>query len=242
MIAGTLARQLARRRLTVLAIDADPNYGLHSSLGISDRQVSGLLPLSEMKDLIRQRTGAEPYSSGSVFKANPRVSDLPSKLALEGPDGVRYVLLGTVRSAGAGCTCPANAFLRAFLRKVLADEDHVVVDMEAGIEHLGRGTAKYADLLLIVVEPTPAALSTARRIGSLAGQLGLRQAIVANKVRNGADEEFVRGGLQVSEILQTVPYDECVPEADRKGQALIDAYPASQAVAAIEGLAWKLAE
>ncbi len=240
VIAGTLTRQLARRGLKVLAIDADANYNLHSSLGIPDEQVSDLLPLSDMKELIRERTGAEPYSIGAVFKANPKVSDLPQKLAIEGPDGVRFVLLGTIRSAGSGCTCPANAFLKAFLRRVLADEHHVVVDMEAGIEHLGRGTARYADLLLIIVEPTVPGIMTAKRIGALADQLGLRQAIVANKVRNGAEQRFVVDSLSGFEILQIVPHDECVIDAQMKGKALIDAHPESKAVSAIEGLAEKL--
>lgn len=233
---------MARLGMEVLAIDADPNYNLHSSLGIPDEQVSNLVPLSQMEDLIKERTGAEPYSYGAVFKANPRVSDLPERLALRGPDGIRFVMMGTVSSGGSGCTCPANVLLKAFLRKVLIDEGHVIVDMEAGIEHLGRGTAKYADLLLIIVEPSLTAISTARRISRLGGQLGLRRAIVANKVRSSADEKFVKETLEDSRLLQTIPSDECVVDAQMKAEALIDIHPESPAVAAIAHLGKTLIE
>ena len=239
-IAGTLARQLSRRGIGVLAIDADPNYNLHSSLGIAEEELSDLVPLSEMEDLIRERTGGEPYSFGGVFKANPKVSDLPERLSIVGPDDVRFILMGTVRSAGGGCNCPANVLLKTFLRKVLAEEMHVIVDMEAGIEHLGRGTAKHADLLLIIVEPSATSISTARRISRLADELGIPQAVVANKVPDEAADRFIGENLDGLELLKTIPSDPSVADAQMRGRALIDIHPDSEAVAAIGSLADKL--
>jgi len=236
-IAGTLARQLSRRGLSVLAIDADPNYNLHSSLGIGEEELEDLVPLAEMEDLIRERTGSEPYSFGGVFKANPRVSDLPERLSVIGPDGVRFIMMGTVRAAGGGCACPANVLLKNFLRKVLVDEMHVVVDMEAGIEHLGRGTAKHADMLLIVVEPSMSSLSTARRISRLANELGIPQAVVANKVPDERTGKFIAENLREFEPIRIVPSDPSVADAQMRGKALIDTHPDSEAVAAIGSLA-----
>jgi CO dehydrogenase maturation factor len=226
--------------MRVLAIDADPNYNLHSSLGIADGELSDIVPLSEMEDLIRERTGGEPYSFGGVFKANPKVSDLPEKLSIIGPDGVRFILMGTVRSAGSGCNCPANILLKNFLRRVLADEMHVIVDMEAGIEHLGRGTAEHADLLLIIVEPSKTSISTARRISKLANDLGIPQAVVPNKVPDGEAEDFIRDNLNGFKLLRAIPNDPSVADAQMRGKALIDIHPDSEAVVAIGSLAERL--
>lgn len=239
-VAGTLARLYARRGYSILAIDADPNYNLHASLGIPEEDISAIVPLAEMEALIRERTGAEPYGFGAVFKANPRVADLPERLALPGPDGLRFILMGTVRSAGTGCTCPANVLLKNFIRKVLADEDHVIVDMEAGIEHLGRGTARYADLALIVLEPSVTSIATAVRIGELASQLGLPHVALANKVRGPESEAYVKERLEGMELLGSIPLDECVNDAQMKGRALIDLHPESDAVAALEDVSGEI--
>ncbi|MDI6889123.1 MAG: AAA family ATPase [Methanocellales archaeon] len=219
--AGTLARLLARDGFDMIAIDADPDYNLHSILGIEEEKIRDLAPLAEMNDLIKERTGADPDVYGSVFKLNPRVSDLPQKLWVEAPDNVKFILMGAVKKGGSGCACPANVLLKAFLKQVLSSDCNVIVDMEAGIEHLGRGTAKYAEGLITVVEPTPNSIETARKIKSLARDIGLEKTyVVGNKVTNDDERQFIKKHLD--DVLGIIPFDHTVREAEMDGKALVD--------------------
>ncbi|MFA7036880.1 MAG: AAA family ATPase, partial [Methanosarcina sp.] len=155
-LSGTLARLLARDGYEVLAIDADPDMNLASSLGIENPPK----PLTDFKDLIQERAGAE----GGAFIYNPKVDDIAGKYGVIGPDGVRMLVMGTVDKGGSGCMCPASAFLRALLRHLmLKEKSAVILDMEAGIEHLGRGTTRGMDLMIVVVEPGARSLETAER-------------------------------------------------------------------------------
>lgn len=229
--AGTLARMLARDGFDVIAIDADPAHNLHSTLGIEEEKVKELVPLAEMGGLIEERTGASPDVYGSVFKLNPKVSDLPQKLWIDAPDGVKFILMGTVTKGGSGCACPANVILKSFLKQVLLGEHDVIVDMEAGIEHLGRGTAKYADALIAVTEATPNSIETAQKIMNLARDIGLEEGyVIGNKVAGDDEEKFINKNFD--SILGIIPFDYKVREAEMNGEALIN-FPTSKAFEAI---------
>ena len=171
-IVGSLARIWARSGIKVLAVDADPASHLHSVLEIPDGRLPK--PISAEIDLIEERTGARPgEETGPFYKLNPRVDDIPDDYAIIGADGVRLMVLGTIRAAGSGCFCPENAILRGLIDHVILERDEaVVIDMEAGLEQFGRSTCRGVDLLLIAVEPGARAIDTGRRIAERAVELG----------------------------------------------------------------------
>jgi CO dehydrogenase maturation factor len=219
--ASLLIRTLNAQGKRILAIDADPDANLAAGLGIAD--ADQIVPISEMEDLIFERTGAKPGSIGGYFKLNPKVDDLPDALSVA-KDGIKLMRLGGVKKGGAGCICPESALLRALVMHiVLARDELVVMDMEAGIEHLGRATAKAVDKLIVVVEPGRRSIDTADHIRKLAGEIGLKQiAVVGNKIRNATDEQFLKTHLHDFEFLGFLPYDEALIEADLKGCSPFD--------------------
>jgi CO dehydrogenase maturation factor len=172
-----------------------------------------------MKDLIADRTGAQPGSIGGYFKLNPRVDDIPEKICRE-RNGIRLVVMGTVKAGGAGCICPESALLRALLQHLILERNEaVIIDMEAGVEHLGRATAGSVDRMLVVVEPGQRSLAAARMIRKLAADIGLsRIGIVANKVRGESDLEVIKNSLREFELLGWLPHDTAVIEADLAGR------------------------
>ncbi len=223
-IAGTLARMLADDKYTVMAIDADPDANLASALGCKPEVAREITPISEMKDFIRERTGAgEGY--GVMFKLNPKVDDIPDKFSRE-VEGVKFLVMGSLDTGGAGCLCPENVVLRRFLEEVLEYRDEtVILDMEAGLEHLGRGTARAVDLLVVIVEPGQRSIETARAIIRLAGDLGIQSIrLVMNKVIDEADAELLRQNFSEDQILGYVSYDRELMKLDREGKAPYDHY------------------
>ena len=200
----------------VLAIDADPDANLAAGIGIEN--ADDIVPISEMKELVLERTGAQPGSIGGFFKLNPRVDDLPDALSVA-LNGIKLMRLGGVKKGGSGCICPESTLLRALVMHiVLARDEVVVMDMEAGIEHLGRATAKAVDKLIVVVEPGRRSIDTAEHIRKLAAEIGLNHiAVVGNKVRNSSDEKFLKTHLSDFEFLGFLPYDETLIEADLNG-------------------------
>ncbi|MEM3522473.1 MAG: AAA family ATPase, partial [Candidatus Bathyarchaeia archaeon] len=148
-LAGTLARVFAQKGYKVLAIDADPAMNLAYSLGIKKDVIAKVIPLCENKELVEERTGIKIDGVfGVAFSLTPKVDDIVDKFGIKGPDGIALLIMGTVKSGGIGCMCPANALLRALLRHLFIERNEIVImDMEAGLEHLGRGTAKGADVL-----------------------------------------------------------------------------------------------
>jgi CO dehydrogenase maturation factor len=228
-LAGTLARLLARDGMDVLAIDADPDMNLASALGIEEPPA----PLTAYEDLIDERAGGP----AGMFKLNPKVDDVVERFGVVGPDGVRMLVMGTVDRGGSGCMCPASSFLRALLRHVVLKESSVVImDMEAGIEHLGRGTTKGIDLMIVVVEPGARSLETAERIKRLGTDIGIeRFAAVINKVGKGeieaVDKKLEELGIPV---LGVVPYDGLLVKADLARRSPVD--EGGMAMAAIEGI------
>jgi len=150
-LAGVMARVLASRGHKVLAIDADPDANLASAVGISQEELKNLKPLAKMRELIEERTGATKGGYGAYFKLNPQVEDLPDRFSLN-KDGVKLMVLGTIPQGGGGCFCPENVVLKSLLAHVFIERaEYLIVDMEAGLEHLGRGTTAYMDALIVVV-------------------------------------------------------------------------------------------
>jgi len=219
--AALLARTLSSQGNKILAIDADPDANLGSALGIEDSEK--IVPISEMKALIYERTEAKPGTIGGFFKLNPKVDDLPDSLSAR-LENIKLMRLGGVKKGGAGCICPESTLLKALVTHIIVGRDEVVImDMEAGIEHLGRGTARSVDKLIIVVEPGRRSIDTAHHIKKLASEIGLDQlCIVVNKVRNKKDELFIRQQLPGFEILGFIPYDDSLIEADLNGVSPFD--------------------
>jgi CO dehydrogenase maturation factor len=226
--ASLIIRALNARGKRVLAIDADPDANLAAGLGIADSDK--IVPIAEMEDLIFERTGAKPGSIGGYFKLNPKVDDLPDALSVNF-EHIKLMRLGGIKKGGGGCICPESALLRALIMHiVLARDEVVVMDMEAGIEHLGRATAKAVDKLIVVVEPGRRSIDTAEHIRKLAGEIGLsRIAVVGNKVRGAGDELFLQSHLDDFEFLGFLPYDETLIEADLNGTSPFDADSPSKA-------------
>ncbi|HEY41231.1 MAG TPA: AAA family ATPase [Dehalococcoidia bacterium] len=222
LLASLLSRKFAAAGYSVLAIDADPDANLAANLGFP--HPDKITPVSEMDDLIEERTGARPGKSGSFFKLNPRVDDIPERFAAE-HDGIKLMVMGRIKRGGTGCYCAEGVLLQALLSHLLLQRDEVVIlDMEAGIEHLARGTAKAVDYLIIVVEPGRRSIETAHRIQELARDIGLENlAVVANKVRNQAEKDFIKDSLPGITFLGFIPYDQALIEADLANLAIQDA-------------------
>jgi CO dehydrogenase maturation factor len=213
LLASLLSRIFAEAGYYVIAIDADPDANLAATLGFPNPE--DIVPISEMDDLIEERTGARPGQSAPYFKLNPKVDDIPEKYALL-HDGIRLMRMGRIKRGGAGCYCPENALLQALLAHLLIARDEVVIlDMEAGIEHLGRGTARAVDKLIVVVEPGRRSIETALSIRKLASEIGLQSvAVVGNKVRGQSDREFLTSNLSGFDFLGFIPYDQAIVDAD----------------------------
>lgn len=238
-IAGTLARLLAKDGYKVLAVDADPNTNLAYTIGFREEEILNITPLAINRKLIEERTRIPGIPYGA-FRLFPKVDDIVDRFGIRGPDGVMLLVMGTVQDGGTGCLCPAHAFLRSLLRHLLVERDEfVILDMEAGIEHLGRATAKNVDMMLIVVEPSFKSLETARRIKKLASDVGVYNfAAAANKVSTKEEEKFIKIKLEEYDIplLTTVPFDRQIAHADLVKIAPIDYAPSSPAIQAVSQL------
>ena len=213
-----LIRILNENGKHVLAIDADPDANLAAAVGIDG--ADKITPISEMKELIFERTGAQPGTIGGYFRLNPKVDDLPDALSAR-LGNIKLMRLGGVKKGGAGCICPESTLLKVLVTHVVLARDEVVVmDMEAGIEHLGRATASAVDKLLVVVEPGRRSIDTAGHIKQLASEIGLKNvAVIGNKVRGPQDEAFLKKHLADFDFLGFIPYDEALIEADLDGRS-----------------------
>lgn len=216
-LAALLVQHLSKEGKRVIAIDADPDANFALALGFSGTK--DIVPISDMDKLIEERTGAKPGTYGTYFKINPKVDDLPEKLWLE-KDTIRLMVMGGVKKGGSGCACPENALLKNLISHMVLYRDEVVImDMEAGIEHLGRGTASAVDMFIVVVEPGKRSIETAERIHDLARDIGLKHmGVVGNKIRGSSDENIIRESLQGQKILGFLPYNDKLIEADLKGE------------------------
>ena len=221
MLVSFLSIIFAKAGYSVIAIDADPNVNLADTFGFPNSEK--IIPISKMDDLIEERTGARPGQMAPYFKLNPKVDDLPDRCSLK-YDGIRIMVMGPIKAAGSGCYCPEGALLEALVAHLLLKVDEMVIlDMEAGIEHLTRGTAKGVDKLIIVVEPTRKSVLTGYRVRDLALEIGLQNiGVVGNKIRNGKEKDFLISNMAGFEFLGFIPYDEGIAEAEITGLPLID--------------------
>lgn len=246
LIAGTLARVYARKGHHVLAVDADPAMNLTYALGIPANVSSRIVPIAENSSLIEERTGAKPGSAfGVFFSLTPTVDDIADKYGVTGPDGVKLIVMGTIRSGGSGCTCPANSLLSALIRHItLRKGDIVIMDMEAGLEHLGRATARGFDALLCVIEPNAPSIETAMRIRRLAWEIEIRDVLLIGNKVSTSEEDYFRKMLDEAglTLFHTIPFDQNIIRAGIMRIAPIDYSPSSPAILAIEKLGEKLME
>ncbi|MCK8603516.1 AAA family ATPase [Desulfoferrobacter suflitae] len=217
-LSAFLVKWFAEQGKNVLAVDADPDANLANGLGI--RNTGEIVPIAKMKELVAERTESVPGSFGGFFRMNPKVDDLPEKLAIRSGDRIRLMVMGGVKKGGMGCVCPESILLKNLVQHlILRRDDVVIMDMEAGIEHLGRGTSQSVDCLLVVVEPGRRSLETAAKIKELAADIGLsRIALVGNKVRGEKDRQFLLDNMAEYRFLGFIPYDEQIIEADLKGE------------------------
>ena len=225
-LAALLAYLYAAEGRKVLGIDADPDANLGSALGFLPEELARVRPIAEMEDLVAERTGAQPGQFGGIFTLNPRVDDIPDRFAVT-RGGVRLLILGTIKKGGAGCFCPESTLLKNLVRHLLVARDEVVIlDMEAGLEHLGRSTAMAVDAFIVVVEPGRRSIQTAQAVKQLAADIGIsRVLIVGNKVRGPEDKAFVEENLPGAEILGYLSHNPQAIEADLQGQAIYEAAP-----------------
>jgi CO dehydrogenase maturation factor len=221
LLASLLAKIFSESGYSVLAIDADPDANLAANLGFPNPD--SITPISESKDLIEERVGVKPGESGTFFKLNPKVDDIPEKYAAKF-NGIRLMVMGRIKRGGTGCYCPEGALLQALLAHLLLQRDEVIIlDMEAGIEHLTRGTAKAVDKLIVVVEPGRRSIETAQRIFGLARDLNLKKvAVVGNKIQNLSQKEFIVKSLPNAEFIGFIPYDEAIIDADLANRSILN--------------------
>ncbi len=218
-----LSRLFAEDGYRVVAVDADPDANLGLALGFPKDLYEDIVPIADMKKLVSERTASETGTFNKMFKLNPKVDDIPDKFCKE-YNGVKLLTLGTVDSGGSGCVCPEHVLLKRLCSHlILQNKDVVIMDMEAGIEHLGRGTAQGVDAFIVVVEPGERSLQTYRKVKKLGNDIGVKKIfVVGNKIRNKSDEEFVTSNIEDGELLGFVYYNQDIIDSDRSSQSPYD--------------------
>jgi CO dehydrogenase maturation factor len=241
-LAAALAILMSQKGRKVLAVDADPDANLAAALGITAQEQREIIPISEQKALIEERTGSKVKQYGQMFKLNPQVSDIADGYSYR-HDGISLLVLGAVEQGGSGCACPQSVLLRALVQDLVLHKDEtLVLDMEAGVEHLGRATARGVDTMLIVVEPGQRSIDCAHRVLRMGRDIGLKDIrVVANKVTSAADERFIRGALDGQELIGVIPFCEGIRSADRDGKSVLDGC-GKELLAAFEGIMGALVE
>jgi len=222
-LAGVMARILAEEGRKVLAIDADPDSNLASAIGLPKEALAKLSPIASMTSMIEERTGSKKGSFGTMFKLNPKVDDIPEEMGVT-HQGVRLLLLGCIPQGGGGCFCAENVLLKNLVRHLLVQEGEVlIIDMEAGLEHLGRGSTGYVDALIIVVEPGQRAINTARQVKKLGEDLHIKRImIVGSKVTSDEDKRIIEENLADFPMLGHMSFNPKVLQADREGRSPYD--------------------
>jgi len=225
-LASLLSHLYAAEGKKVIAVDADPDANLASALGIPRDKAEKIRPISDMAELIEERTGAKPGSMGGIFKLNPKVDDLPEGIGYR-LNGITLLIMGKSKAAASGCYCPENVLLRRLLKHLVVERSEVViVDMEAGIEHLTRGTADSVDAFIVVVEPGQRSMQTAKTVKEMAKGLGVKKVfIVANKVRGPEDLNFIKDNIGDMELIGSINFNHSIMEADIKGYSPYNCSP-----------------
>ncbi len=217
-LSAILSHLYASEGKRVIAVDADPDANLAAALGVPAEALSKICPLAEMTDLIEERMGARPGKSGGVFKLNPRVDDIPEECGYR-LNNILLLVTGRSKEAASGCYCPENVFLRRLLKHLVVNRDEIViVDMEAGIEHLTRGTTEAVDAFIVVVEPGQRSIQTANTVKEMAKGLGVRKVfVVGNKVRGQEDLDFIQRHLPDTQLLGSINFSHDIMESDIAG-------------------------
>lgn len=240
LVAAGLAYTFSIKGFKTIAIDADPSPNLALTLGLSPNEVRKVVPISENKQLVESKTST---GYAGVFRLTFTVADIVRDYSVKTPFSVSLIVMGTVRSMGSGCTCPANAVIRSLLRHLVVERDEaVVLDMEAGVEHIGRGTAQHVDTMLVVVNANMKSLETAKRIHGLGAKAGMKQIfLVGNKIENETQKEIVESFARENglEILDFLPFDPKVVDAEMRGETPLK-YRDAEALKAIERLCGRL--
>jgi CO dehydrogenase maturation factor len=231
-LASLLSKAYAADGYTVLAIDANPDPNLAMALGIPLSIIEKTIPISKMEGLIEERTGAKPGTSGGYFKLNPRVDDIPDRFAIS-TDHIKILFMGTVQKGGGGCICPESALLKSLTSHlVLRRSEVIIMDMDAGFEHIGRGTAAAVDAFIVVVEPGQRSVQTAKVIKRLAKDIGVDKVYaVGSKIKSEEERAFIKDNLSELEILGFIDYNPKIGEADLKGQSVYEYVPEAAAEA-----------
>jgi len=222
-LAGIMARILDERGYKVLAIDADPDSNLGDAIGFTEDELKLAKPLAEMEEFIRERTSSKKGQYGTFFKLNPKVDDIPERFSVI-KGNIKLVILGNIAKGGGGCFCPENVLLKNLISYVFIERNEfVIVDMEAGLEHLGRGTTEFIDSMIVVVEPGKRSIQTAKEIKRLAKDLGIKNvSIVGNKIKGDEDVSLLKGKLEDFPYLGSIGYNENILKADRLGVSPYD--------------------
>lgn len=243
LVAGTLARLFAKDGFKVLAIDNDSAMNLSYTLGIEEEVKSKIVPISEMTKMIEERTVVKGAGPG-VYNINPEVSDIPDRFKVTGPDDLKLLVLGGIEEPASGCLCPENALIRTLLYNLLVKRDEVVVvDFEAGLEHLGRGTAKGIDVMLVVTEPSQKSLDLCSKIIELSKKLGVINIfLIANKIMDESQLDIINERIKFWEIplYHSIPFDLEIGKADLNGNSPLDSNPNSKAINSIKALFTKM--
>ena len=224
LLSAFLSQMFAEPGYTVTAIDADPDANLAATLGFPNPE--NIIPISEMSDLIEERVGVKPGTSGSFFNLNPKVDDIPEKFSVK-KGNIRLMIMGRIKRGGTGCYCAEGSLVQSLLTHLLLQPKEVVtLDMEAGIEHLSRGTTRAVDKMIIVIEPGRRSIETARTIFALATDLGVQNiAVVGNKIRSDEDRAFITGSLPEAEVLGYISMSPAIHEADLANRPLYETSP-----------------
>jgi len=237
LVSGVLAGYFAKKGFKVMAIDADPSPNLALTLGIPVEEANQIVPISENAELLDSKTRTD-YPG--VYKLHFTVNDIVEENGIRSPYGVNLLVMGTIKTAGGGCACSANAVVRELLRHLIVERDEVVVvDMEAGVEHMGRGTASQVDTMLIVADSSRKSLEIAKKLSALAHEAGIKNVfVVGNRIRDSEEKELItdfteKNGLP---LLALIPYDDTVIKADRVGETPLKYAETSEGVKAIQGI------
>mgnify|MGYP006084918911 FL=1 len=233
-ISGTLCRVLGKNGNAVLAIDGDPNPNLSVVLGI-DKEAE--MPKALSTDIIER---IEESEGKWKFQVKIPFQEILDTYGQKAPDNVSLLMIGKPEKAGTGCMCGSHTVVRELIHSALAHEEEqiMVVDTEASLEHMKRGTSQYVDKMYTVVEPYYRSLEAAGRFADMANQLGIVNVeAIANKVRNAEEEQAIREfckkiNLPIAVIL---PFDEQVTDADLKGVSIMDYDKDAKGVKAMEG-------
>lgn len=222
-ITAALALLTASKGTHVLAIDADPDANLASALGIPLAEQKNIVTIAKHKQLIEERTGAKVQEYGQIFKLNPEVSDIADSYSYH-HRGVDLLVLGAIQGGGTGCACPENVLLRSLVQDLILHRNEVLfMDMEPGIEHIGRATARGVTSFVIVVEPGQRSLESYKRISGMSAEIGINNLfVIGNKIRSAEDEALILKEIDSKRVIGFIPYSERFLTNDRDGTSAID--------------------